>query len=170
MATGIYSRQLTPEDWERFRDTRLLALKNHQNLFGSTYEKESGYGPEQWQGTLGDTRHGVFGLFDGQDLIGLNAAFTYWNDESGKTAILAMWFLKEDCRGRGLFAPFVQNAVDWAKAQGRFERIIVSHRPGNEASRRTNQALGFVYTHTERETWPDGETTDHPFYEIRIER
>ena len=40
---SIYIKQLMPEEWQIFREIRLLALKESPSAFGSSYEKESKY-------------------------------------------------------------------------------------------------------------------------------
>lgn len=161
-------RRLGRQDWEQFRNVRLLALKTHASVYGSTFEAENRMTQEEWIDLLGNERHGIFGLFDGHDLVGLSSAFSWKEDESGKSAILCNWFLKESYRGDGRFINLVQKTIDWVKEQGRFERIIVSHREGNEGSRKANQKLGFSYTETVSRFWPDGVEADEHMYEIKL--
>jgi len=168
MTENFTIRALTQEDWQAFKAMRLEALKAHEGVFGSYYAIEAEYPDEHWLETLDGERKQVFGAFDKGQLIGLSAVFTYRNDPAGKTALCAMWYMRESYRGTGLFNRMVQKSVEWAKAQPQFETIITGHRDGNEASRRANQKAGFVFTHKEMRTWPDGLDADEYFYEIRI--
>jgi RimJ/RimL family protein N-acetyltransferase len=169
MQENIYSRRLNADDWEIFRETRLGALKKHPDRFGSTFDAEIKMSPEDWQKLLATKEHVIFGLFDEKNLIGISACFVWCGDPEEKTAILAMWYLHEAYRGQNLFVPLLQKTIDAAESEKRFRRIIVEHREGNEASRKTNQKLGFKYTHSVPKTWPDGVTEDEVFYERIIE-
>ncbi len=88
------------------------------------------------------------------------------SEPAGKTALLAMWYLKREYRGQGNFVPLVQFGVDWARAHGRYDKMIVSHRDGNEASRKANQRLGFQYMYTRDSEWAGGVFDRHHFYEL----
>ena len=124
--------------------------------------------PEQWQETIRGQSHQAFGLFDGHRLIGMVASFTWRNDPTGQTAVLAMSFILPENRGRGLSRLLYEARLDWIRAQPQFTRVVVSHRASNEASRRANQRHGFRLTGREPHTWPDGTTEDEIWYELRI--
>src|SRR5262249_318377 len=139
----IAIRALAPAEWQRFRDFRLQALKAAPGVFASSYDAEVTKSPEEWQRTISAPTHHAFGLFDGVVLIGITAVFSYREDPSGQTALLAMSFLLPEYRGRGLSRLLYQVRLDWIRASGRFKRVVVSHRASNEASRRANQRHGF---------------------------
>lgn len=163
-------RALRVDDWQIFRDVRLKALKETPSVFGSSWEKENTYDDSWWQNVLKNEQHKIFGLFNNETLVGLNAVFTSHKDPSGKTASLAMWYLDKDYRGKGLFHNLVMAGIDWAKQQERFDRIIVSHREGNEASRKANERAGFKYTHKGLHTFGDGIEDYEHISELRITR
>lgn len=78
-------------------------------------------------------------------------------------------FIKQ-FRGNGLSELMYQTRINWAKAQPTVEKIIVSHRASNLASKRANQKHGFVCTHKIEEVWTDGGVEDEIFYELKIKR
>lgn len=161
-------RPLTPEDWESFRTIRLQSLRECPGVYLSSHEAESTMTPEEWQGLLDGNGKCIFGLFQHATLNGIGAVFTSREDESGKTAVLAMWFIRNSARGLGLSQNLFQAGVDWAKAQPQFSRIIVSHRAGNEGSRKANRKLGFRPTGQRLTDWPDGAREYRFSYELRI--
>ena len=57
--------------------------------------------------------------------------------------------------------------IAWAKEKG-YKKLIISHRKSNSASKAANQKFGFVYTHSESKTWPDGITEDNVYYELPL--
>lgn len=164
----VIIRALEPLEWEAFRNFRLELLKAAPGVFATTYDAAARWSPEEWQAEAKGPDHQVFGLFDGERLIGITAAFTYRGDPTGQTALLAMSFLLPSYRGRGLSRMFYDARLAWIWSQPQFRRVLVSHRKSNEVSRRANQRHGFIQTHTAPHLWPDGETEDEIFYELEI--
>ena len=165
---AITIRALESSEWESFRDFRLESLKAAPGVFAISYDQAAAGPPEYWQTEIKGHDHQVFGLFDDKRLIGITAAFTYRGDLTGRTALLAMSFILPSHRGRGLSRLLYDARLAWIRAQPQFRRVLVSHRMSNEASRRANQRHGFVHTKNVPHTWPDGETEDEAFYELKI--
>lgn len=166
---SCHIRPLDRADWEIFRELRLHALKTEPGKFASTHDAEATLPPEEWQETItGSPPYQVFGLFDGERLIGITAAFTWREDPTGETALLAMSFIREEYRGRGLSRLLYEARLGWIRQQPKFKRIVVSHRESNEISRAANQRHGFVAFKRVPHEWPDGTTEDEIFYELRI--
>jgi RimJ/RimL family protein N-acetyltransferase len=166
--TDVVIRALEPSEWDAFRNIRLNALRDAPGVFAMTYEAAAAWSPQDWQAEAKGADHQVFGLFDGEQMIGLTAAFTWRGDPTGQTALLAMSFILPQYRGRGLSRLFYEARLAWIGAQSQFRRVLVSHRKSNEASRRANQRHGFVQTTTVPHVWPDGVTEDEIFYELEI--
>lgn len=163
-------RALGPHEWWKFREIRLEALKTSPGNYGATHDEEAALHDQVWIARIVDPKGKIFGLFHEGQLIGINGVFTYNQDLEGKTAFMAMWYMRENYRGRGLFAPLAQTGVDWAEKQERFNQIIVRHRAGNDASRVNIEKAGFAMTEREPWTWPDGVTADLCTYERKFER
>ncbi len=161
-------RALDPAEWEIFRDFRLQALRAAPGVFASSYEAEVTRTPGEWQLEMKGPDHQVFGLFDGEQIIGITAAFTWREDPSGQTALLAMSFIRPEYRGRGLSRLLYEARLDWIRARPQFKRVVVFHRESNGASRRANQRHGFRRTGRRSHVWPDGTAEDEIFYELRI--
>ena len=165
---SIVIRPLSPTEWAAFRDLRLEALKVAPGAFASSYQAEVTHTREEWQRTISGPGHQVFGLFDRGHLIGITAAFTWREDPSGETAILAMSFILPEYRGRGLSHLLYEARLEWIRAQGLSKRVIVSHRASNEVSRRLAERHGFVAIGRASRIWPDGSADDEIFYELWI--
>jgi RimJ/RimL family protein N-acetyltransferase len=58
--------------------------------------------------------------------------------------------------------------IKWAKAHPTVERLIVTHRASNLASKFANQKHGFVFTHTHQKIWHDGVLEDEVYYELYL--
>ena len=171
LAEQFIIRPFDPSEWEAFRDLRLKALKTEPAVFTATYERSSQLTAEHWRHYMRrDATQQVFGLFDGDRLIGITAAFRFRGDPTGETAILAMSYIEPEYRGRGLSSMLYQARLDWIRAQPHFTRVIVGHRESNEVSKRANQRFGFEYIGRETHLWPDGVTEDELLYELNIRR
>lgn len=170
MSKEFNIRALCGKDWMKFRDIRLEALRDYPGNFGALYADELQLAPEQWRARLDDTSGRVFGLFQHDHLIGLNGVVTHRDDPEGKTALMIMWFMRAGYQGQGLFHDLVKAGIDWAEAEPRFDRILVDHRDGNEASRKSNQKHGFTCVGREPKKWPDGKTEDMVLYKKVFER
>lgn len=150
MRDAISLRALTPDDWEIFRSARLNALKQHPEVYLSSYEAEAETPEVKWKETLNGNGKCVVALFDNDRLIGFAAVFTWRGDPTGKSGVLAMDYIEPTYRGRGLSRLLYQGRIDWALDQKQFARLVISQRQGNEASRRANQAFGFEYQGREK--------------------
>lgn len=161
-------RPLKQADWEAFRELRLHALRTEPGKFFSAHADEVDKRPEEWRQTIAGSDHQVFGLYHGAQLIGITAAFTWRDDPSGETAILAMSFILPEYRGKNLSNLLYQARLDWIRAQPQFKRIVVSHRESNDASRKAIHRHGFAFVKRIERTWPDGATEDELSYELRL--
>jgi RimJ/RimL family protein N-acetyltransferase len=164
------TRALGPEDWEAFRDVRLHALRTEPGVFLSSYDREAAFLPAEWRSRLDGIGRCMFGLFDGEALIGLTGVITDATDPSGRTALFVASYLRPEHRGRGLSAYFYEARLAWVRAQRQFARVVVSHRAGNEPSRRANQRFGFREVDRVVRTWPDGTPGEEVRYELLVER
>ncbi len=160
-------RALEPDEWDALRNIRLHGLKTCPSVFSSNYAREAAYTEADWRDWLSRDGKCMFGLFHEMRLIGITGIFILRDDAT--TAKLGASFIHEDYRGQGLARMLYAARLNWAKNQPGLKRVIVSHRAGNDISRRANQAWGFVRTKRQPHTWPDGITEDEINYELAIE-
>jgi RimJ/RimL family protein N-acetyltransferase len=159
-------RPLSPSEWETFRDIRLYALKTAPGMFESTYEQASARSEADWRALLAPERQQVFGLFDGEKLVGIAGVFTSRDDPA--TAHLIMDFILPAYRGKGLWRQMYSARLDWARRRSTFRRVVVAARESNGPSLGAMRAAGFQPTHCEAHTWPDGATEDEIWFEIKL--
>ncbi|MCA1625255.1 MAG: GNAT family N-acetyltransferase [Acidobacteria bacterium] len=165
---NISIRQLTEDDWRDFSRVRLKALQTDPEVFGSNYEKESQMTEAEWRGRLQAKDNAIFLIYAGDMPIGMTGVSINWNDPTEKTALLWGSWLAPRARRKGLSELMYQTRINWAKQQPTVEKIIVSHRASNVASKYANQKHGFVLTHKTEKVWTDGATEDEIFYELKI--
>ena len=166
----VILRELRPEDWRAFRSARLKALREHPDVYLSSYNSELEKPEWWWKETLDGKGKSVFGLFADGQLIGFAAVFTWRRDPSGCSGVMAMDYVAPQWRGKGLSRLLYQARIDWAVGQRQFARLVISHRDGNEISRKANQAFGFEYTGREVIQWPDGAKAEEWNYRLDLDK
>lgn len=151
----IYIRKLEEKDWKLFRAMRIEATYAHANFFLDSGEVSEAKEDQFWKDRLTDQNGAIFGLFDGDNLIGITGAFRF-RERPEDTVILGMSYIKPDYRGRGLSELFYKERLDWSRHQSGIARVIVSHRKENAASKAANQKFGFIRYGEDEVTFGDG--------------
>ena len=165
---GLTVRALAVSEWGLFRDVRLMALKDAPGAFATSYAQAAQRTPETWQSLVRGPTNQIFGLFNGEHLVGITGAFAWPDDPSGETATLVMSYIVPAYRGRGLSRLLYAAALDWTRRHPRFRRVIVAMRASNAASRRACERQRFTPVRTAPRTWPDGANEDEIVYELRL--
>lgn len=164
----LHIRQLDAQDWQAFKAIRLHALKTEAGKFGSNFALENGFSDQQWKDKLSTPVAAFFGLFDAGKLVGITGAARQDYNSQSTTAILIASYLYPEYRRQGHSKKFYEARLAWISRQPGIVAVLVSHRKSNEASRRANQAYGFVQTHEEMKLWPDGTSEGDVFYKLDI--
>lgn len=152
----IFLRALHPEDFRNFRRLRLKSLAENKGHFCSNLEQSTAYPDSHWQIKLNGEGKQVFGLFAGERLIGLSGIFTWREDPTGQTGVLAMSYIEPAYRCHHYSTWFYEARLWFAAAHLPWNRLTVSHRAGNEASRRAIVRHGFLLDSTRQTLWSDG--------------
>ncbi|WP_161964245.1 GNAT family N-acetyltransferase [Chitinophaga flava] len=164
--SGIYHiRQLLPAEAPLYKTMRLEALLQEAGMFRSKYPPEVALTDEQWQEQITDADKAVFGLFAGDEMIGITRIIL--RGEQGEEGYLGQSYIRKAYRGKGLSDLLYKIRMAWA-AEHRLKRVWVSHRESNVASRAANQRFGFVYSHRESCHWQDGQTEDVLYYVLEL--
>jgi len=164
----MFVRRLNEEDWHDYKTLRLEAVRLHAGNFCVSYMEEAKKADSDWVGMMSSEQEKYFGLFDEGQMVGIGAVFTARSDASGRTALLVAGYIREAYRGHGYSKLLYEQRIQWAIESGRFDRIVVGHRDGSEASRRANQAFGFEYLGTEVKQFGDGSSAVEHVYEVRL--
>jgi RimJ/RimL family protein N-acetyltransferase len=159
-------RKLEEKDWCAYSEIRLRALQTDPKVFGSNYERESKFTEAEWRSGLINPDSAVFAVFEDDRPVGMTGVAIDRDDPSRKTALLWGSWLEPDARGKGISTLLYEARIEWARQQPSVERIVVSHRESNVASKFANQKLGFVSTHETEKVWNDGLTEKEFHYEL----
>lgn len=152
-------------DLALFKEIRLRALATDPQVFGSNHARESTFDDAEWTRRSCEPNVGVWGVFHHDRIVGMTGTYIAPDDLS--TCQLWGSWLAAAHRGLGLSSMMYTPRIAWSRRKG-VMRIVVSHRASNLASKSANQRHGFVYTHSEPHTWPDGTTEDQMHYTLKL--
>lgn len=127
--------QVTPDDWQLWRDIRLEALGSDPEEFGSTLAREQGYTEQDWRNLLVE---GVKVVACDPDPVGMVAS----TPKPDGLYLFSMW-VRDSHRGRGLGEALVREVLTWAAAHG-WKVVRLRVWEDNLPARRLYKRLGFV--------------------------
>lgn len=165
---NVTIRALQLDDWKDYRATRIRAVEMHTGYFLADPEITRNQPDSFWKDALDQNGKCVFGLFDGVQMIGLCGVFTWREDPSGKTGVMAMDFIDPEYRGQGHTDLLYKARIDFALKHEPWDKLAISHRIGNEPSKRAMLKHGFKFKDTQEIDWPDGTRDIEYNYEIDL--
>jgi ribosomal protein S18 acetylase RimI-like enzyme len=131
-------RRLVPDDAPVLRETRLRALADTPENFGSLVAVERVRPAEEWRAWIRD--RAWFAAFDGDNAVALVCG---WPAEA-EWLVFSMWVAPQ-ARGRGVAAQLL-DAVREAAEEAGAQAIGLHVFDGNDRARRVYERLGFVLT------------------------
>jgi len=94
----IEIKKLSPDEWQKYRDIRLEALKMDPNSFSSTYEREINFTEVDWRSRSENMR---VALINGQ-AVGMIGLITNTLQSTKHNALIVSFWVKPDFRRQGL--------------------------------------------------------------------
>ena len=153
---AVLVRPLAPNEWPLYRTLRLRSLADAPAAFGSTLAAEQDRKDEDWAWRL------RLAADSGRDRplvaeLGAAAAGLAWAKFDAADAQLVnlfqMWVAPE-CRGHGVAAALLDEALAWARARGA-RAMQLAVMCGNDGARRLYERAGFYDVGTPEPTRPD---------------
>ena len=157
-------RRFSPEDLGLYKAIRLEALQLETGVFGSNYAREAGFTDEQWLARINGYDSDCFGLFHGDQLIGLTGIVIDWEDVT--LAHMTQSYIRKEHRGKGLSRLLYEARLAWVSERPQIRRLRIGHRDSNHRSMAANQRYGFKFVWREPHDWPDGSREDILYYEL----
>jgi GNAT superfamily N-acetyltransferase len=96
------------DDWERWRDLRLSALKEASEAFCSSLSDWEHQSEDTWRQRLADVAGNFIAALDGKDAGMVSAAVS-----DGEVELIGMW-VAPLARGRGVGDELVRVVLDWS--------------------------------------------------------
>ena len=166
---GFVLKRLRESDWQELRSMRLKALRSDPSVFASNYDKESAMTEAEWRSWLqNENDAATFVLYEDNVPVGITGIGVDRDDRTKTRAVLWGSWLEPQIRRKGLSAILYAERIAWAKQHPSIERIVVSHRASNTASKRAILKHGFVPTDRVAETWPDGTREEKICYTLTV--
>jgi len=163
-ATPYSIRRFLPEDLTLYTAIRLESLQLEPGMFGSNYAREASFTDQQWLDRLNGHNSDCFGLFYGDQLIGVTGIVIDKDDPT--LALMTQSYIRKEHRGKGLSRLLYDARLAWAAERPQIKRLRIGHRESNHISKAANQHYGFKYAMQEPCDWPDGEREDILYYEL----
>lgn len=138
---NISIQRLSCEDWELYRDTRLRALAESPDAFGSTLARESTFTEEVWRQRLERTDC-ITLIATSQEAIG--CGLVVGGPYDSQAGVYSMW-VDPDFRGYGLANRLIKEVITWARHRGD-ERILLDVGNENHSAIKLYQSNGFEST------------------------
>lgn len=116
----VVVRAVWPEEWPMYRDTRLKALLDSPDAYGSTYEAEAARTDAMWAERVAAAsasgRDLVLFAWQDEQVIGL--AWCKLSQTSALVADLYQMWVNPAARGLGAGRALLREAIAWARGQG----------------------------------------------------
>ena len=130
------------------RDLRLASLADSPGAFASTYEREVGFDPDEWErrasaSSSGRAAAAFFARDEAGDVVGLVGVFESRLDP--RTAELVSMWVSPSARGQGVGVVLVERAIEWAREAG-YARVDLWVARGNDIAERLYAQRGFTVT------------------------
>jgi GNAT superfamily N-acetyltransferase len=129
---------VTPEEWMRWRDMRLSALREAPEAFCASLSDWERQGEQRWRDRLVDVSVNFVALVDGRD-AGMVSAMA----SNQEVELLSMW-VAPFARGQGVGDELVSAVIAWSETQ-QAPRLILRVLEGNHRAETLYKRHGFEY-------------------------
>jgi len=135
--------KLTPADWEKYKILRLEALFNDPEAFGESHAKASERTDEEWQEKMQDQTDYMFVARDGEDYVGMAAAYQEKGEKMSHIAYVWGVYLREAYRGQGLGKKLMQAVLEEVEKNPAIKKINLNVNTKQIAATKMYESLGF---------------------------
>ena len=136
----IIISRLSEEEWEKYRDIRLEALKNDSIAFGSSFEEEKEREAAVWRSRIKDA---LFALNQNNEPVGL-LAFLFNNRKKTKhRADIFSVYVKPDYRGKRIGFRLIEETLKLIKENKDIIKVNLTVNPLQLSAIKLYEAFGF---------------------------
>ncbi len=143
---AITIRPIRPDEWRRWRETRLRMLRDDADFFATRYEDMVREPDATWRTWVAEAAAGddktLFVAEDGDAWLGVVGAFVRIN--SLEVQLISMW-VDPDARGRGVARDLIRAVAEWTFGRGSV-RVVLFVQEANTPARKLYERAGFGLT------------------------
>ncbi len=132
--------RMRPDEWDRVRATRLRALTDAPDAFGTTFAEDEVRPLAEWRTRLENADAATFLASDHDRDVGIAVGFGP-PGQSALATLNAMWVAPE-ARGLGLGRALVDAVIDWARGAG-YQRLLLEVATENAPAVSLYARMGF---------------------------
>lgn len=156
-------RELTPNDWEQYRNIRLIAMQTDPRTFSATFEEEKNREESYWVEMLSKKGRSTYGAYKKDDLA---AIATHLQIDSDNYRISGVYTL-EQWRGKNLSTDLITRLIDDIKKKGA-KKISLNVNTKNDPAVHLYEKLGFKIVGTRKDI-KMGDGNVHSQYQMELD-
>lgn len=139
-------RPIRPDEWRRWRETRLRMLRDDADFFSTRYEDMVREPDATWREWVAEAAAGeektLFVAENGGAWLGVVGAFVRVN--SLEVQLISMW-VDPEARGRGVAGALIRAVATWTLGRGS-ARVVLFVQEANTPARKLYERAGFSLT------------------------
>ena len=143
---AVTIRPIRPDEWRRWRETRLRMLRDDADFFATRYEDMVREPDATWRDWVAEAAAGedktLFVAEDGDAWLGVVGAFVRVN--SLEVQLISMW-VDPGARGRGVARDLIRAVATWTLGRGS-TRVVLFVQEANTPARSLYERAGFRLT------------------------
>ncbi len=145
-SAAVTIRPIRPDEWRRWRETRLRMLRDDADFFATRYDDMVREPDATWREWVAEAAAGeektLFVAEDGDAWLGVVGAFVRIN--SLEVQLISMW-VDPDARGRGVARDLIRAVASWTLGRGS-ARVVLFVQEANTPARQLYERAGFHLT------------------------
>ena len=143
---AVTIRPIRPDEWRRWRETRLRMLRDDADFFATRYDDMVREPDATWREWVAEAAAGedktLFVAEDGDAWLGVVGAFVRIN--AREVQLISMW-VSPEARGRGVARDLIRAVAAWTLDRGS-SRVVLFVQEANTPARRLYERAGFSLT------------------------
>lgn len=140
---GVGIRPVRPEEWRRWRETRLRMLRDDADFFSTRYDDMVREPDQTWRDWVTEAAAGdqktLFVAEEGNHWLGVVGAFARVNPL--EVQLISMW-VDPTARGRGVARDLIRAVAGWAAGRGS-TRVVLFVQEANAPAQHLYARAGF---------------------------
>ncbi|MBI3486243.1 GNAT family N-acetyltransferase [Candidatus Daviesbacteria bacterium] len=156
--------QLTPSDWQKYKELRLRALKENPEAFGQTLEDALSMSDEKWKQRLAKAAEGInywifFAKLD-NELVGMVSARETNPPDLNPTVKIQGVFVASEARNKGIGRKLISHLLTEIRKNPKWQKARLNVFSSQTQALSFYQSLGFEIKEKKLESFSDRKTKE----------